>query len=47
MRDYLPMNARRRATVLDIVNEKSAGSPADAQAWLAGMRAHGRYVEDS
>jgi hypothetical protein len=28
MRDYLPMNARRRATVLDIVNEKSAGSPA-------------------
>lgn len=42
MRDYLPMNARRRATVLHIVDEKSG----DAQAWPAGMRAHGRYVED-
>jgi cytochrome P450/NADPH-cytochrome P450 reductase len=35
-----------RETVLGIVAEKSGGSPADAQAWLADMRADNRYVED-
>jgi cytochrome P450/NADPH-cytochrome P450 reductase len=35
-----------RAALVDIYRERTGGSAADAQAWLADLRAAGRFVED-
>jgi cytochrome P450/NADPH-cytochrome P450 reductase len=35
-----------RAALVDIYRERTGGSAEDAQAWLADLRAAGRFVED-